>query len=128
MHEMSVAVALLDRVLAEAALGGLRTVTQVSVELGALQSIEPDLLQEAFGAAAEGSLAQGARLDIQACEAAARCLACGQGFKPTYQSFVCPGCGKAEVKILRGKELFLLSLSGDSPEPAPAAGAQRPQS
>ena len=60
MHEMSLAVALLERVLAEADEGGLRSVNQVSVELGSLQAVEPDLLVEAFRAAALNGPAEGA--------------------------------------------------------------------
>lgn len=121
MHEMSIAVSLLERVLAEAAKGGLRTVTQVTVSVGSLQSVEKDLLKEAFRAAAEGSAAQGAQMEVQTQEALATCLPCGRDFKPSFHSFTCPHCGKADVKVIRGKEMFLLSLSGDAPDEAPAA-------
>ncbi|HXC64401.1 MAG TPA: hydrogenase maturation nickel metallochaperone HypA [bacterium] len=123
MHEMSLAVALLERVLAEAGKGGLRSVSQVTVELGSLQAIEPDLLSEAFRAAALNSVAEGARLDLQLRPAEASCRSCGQGFQPSYQDYVCPHCGQADVKILRGKEMFLLSLSGEAAEDAPPARA-----
>jgi hydrogenase nickel incorporation protein HypA/HybF len=123
MHEMSLAVALLERVLAEAVRGGLRNVSLVTVELGSLQAVEPDLLTEAFRAAALNSVAQGARLDLQLQPAEARCLSCGQAFHPSYQDYVCPHCGQADVKILRGKEMFLLSLSGEAAEDAPPAPA-----
>ena len=123
---MSLAVSLLERCLAEAAKGGLSSVTRLSVELGALQSIEPDLLVEAFRAAALGSVAQGAVLELRLQDAQARCEACGQAFSPTYQSYVCPQCGKAEVTILKGKEMFLLSLSGEALDAAPAVQAAGP--
>lgn len=113
MHEMSVAIALLDRILEEAQRGGLGGVTRAKVELGALQSIEPELLREAFGAAAQGSLAQGASLELELGQARARCLACGQVFQPSFRDYSCPGCGKAEVKVESGREMYLLSLSGD---------------
>jgi hydrogenase nickel incorporation protein HypA/HybF len=119
MHEMSLAVALLERVLAEAGRGGLRNVNQVNVELGALQAVEPDLLIEAFRAAALNSPAQGARLDLELRPAEASCLACAELFQPSYQDYVCPRCGQANVKILRGKEMFLLSLSGEAVETPP---------
>jgi hydrogenase nickel incorporation protein HypA/HybF len=118
MHEMSLAVALLERVLSEADRGGLRSVRQVSVELGSLQAVEPDLLVEAFRAAALNSAAEGASLDLKLSGAEALCQACGQRFQPNYRDYVCPGCGQADVKILRGRDLFLLSLSGESSEEA----------
>jgi hydrogenase nickel incorporation protein HypA/HybF len=116
MHEMSIAVALLERVLDEAAKGGLRTVTRVSVDVGALQSVEPELLIEAFLAAAHGSAAQGAQLNLQIRPARALCLACGADFQPNYRDYACPRCGKAEVQILEGRDLFLLDLSGEADE------------
>jgi hydrogenase nickel incorporation protein HypA/HybF len=117
MHEMSLAISLLDRVLAEAGTGGLLSVSQVTVELGALQAVEPDLLAEAFRAAALNSAAEGARLDLELRPAEAACLSCGEMFQPSFQDYVCPRCGQANVKILRGKEMFLLSLSGEAKEP-----------
>jgi hydrogenase nickel incorporation protein HypA/HybF len=114
MHEMSVAIALLDRVLEEAAKGGLRNVTRAKVGIGALQSIEPDLLRDAFQAAAEGSSAQGAVLEVEMHPAEARCLACGHHFQPTYRDYACPACDKADIKVESGREMYLLSLSGES--------------
>lgn len=121
MHEMSVAVSLLERVLEEASRGGLVSVTRVNVELGTLQAIEPDLLTDAFEAAAAGSLAQGAQLLLQLRPGRALCQACGEPFDISYRDFVCPKCGKAEVQILAGKETFLLSLSGESADEGPGA-------
>jgi hydrogenase nickel incorporation protein HypA/HybF len=118
MHEMSVAIALLDRVLDEAKKGGLQTVTRATVALGTLQSIEPDLLRDAFQAAAEGSLAQGAKLEIELQAAKARCLACGHTFEPSYRDYSCPACDKAEVKVESGRDMYLLSLSGDAADEA----------
>jgi hydrogenase nickel incorporation protein HypA/HybF len=116
MHEMSIAVALLERVLDEAAKGGLRTVTRISVDVGALQSVEPELLAEALTAAAHGSAAQGAQLELRIRPAKALCLACGAHFQPNYRDYACPRCGKAEVQIQEGRDLFLLELSGEAAE------------
>lgn len=113
MHEMSLAVSLIERVQAEAAKGGLSRVSRVSLEVGSLQSVEPELLQEAFSVVAEGTLAEGAVLEMEVREAQALCHACGSKFEPAYFHYACPACGKADAEILGGRDLFLRSLSGE---------------
>ena len=116
MHEMSVAIALLERALEEAQRAGLRNVTRVQVELGALQAVEPDLLREAFSAAAIGGPAEGSLLEVTMRPAEARCQACGQAFRPTYRDYACPACGRAESQVTAGRDLLLLALSGEAEE------------
>ena len=74
MHELSLAKSLLRRVEAEAAKAHLVRVTAVEVEVGTLQAIEPELLAEAFKAAAEGTSSEGADLHLASVRAEACCL------------------------------------------------------
>jgi hydrogenase nickel incorporation protein HypA/HybF len=116
MHEMSLAIELMDRVLDEAQRAGLSSVTRVEVSIGALQAVEPELLVEAFHAAAEGGPAEGAELKYVLEEAAARCRACGWEYAPSFTDYICPSCGQADAEVLRGRDLLLKSLSGEAPD------------
>lgn len=116
MHEFSLAKSLLRRVEAEAARAGLARVTAVEVEVGELQSVEPELLAEAFRAAAFGTRSAGAELRLAPVEGEARCLQCGELYRPRWGDFQCPACGLAEPQILRGHDLVLAALSGESEE------------
>ena len=113
MHEMSVAVALLERVQKEAGRGGLRSVSRMRLDIGALQAVEPELLKEAFGVIAEGTLAQGAELDIHTVEARARCRNCNGEYRPLFMNYACPACSQADPEILEGRDLLLASLTGE---------------
>ena len=57
MHEMNLAVSLVRRVEAEAGNARLLKVTALEVEVGTLQSVEPELFVDAFRAASLGTLA-----------------------------------------------------------------------
>lgn len=65
MHEMSLLRSLLAKIEGLARENGSRRVTVVRLKLGPLAHIEPDHLREHFVEAASGTLAEGARLDIE---------------------------------------------------------------
>lgn len=113
MHEMSLAVSLVRRVEAEASKAQLVRVTELSVEVGELQSIEPELLVDAFRAAAQGTLAEGADLRLSPVKAEACCLVCGEVYEPAFADYQCPACGLAEPQILKGRDLVLTAVTGE---------------
>jgi hydrogenase nickel incorporation protein HypA/HybF len=112
MNEDNIAAHLLRRVTVEAGKARLLRVTGVEVEVGVLQSVEPDLLKDAFLSAAKGSLADGAELNLSPVKAEACCLVCGEVYEPAYADFQCPACGLAEPQILKGHSLALVGLTG----------------
>jgi hydrogenase nickel incorporation protein HypA/HybF len=64
MHEFSLIADLFRKIESIAREGGSNRVTSVSVRLGALSHISPAHFREHFGQAARGTLAEGARLEI----------------------------------------------------------------
>ena len=65
MHEFSLINDLMWKIDAIAREQGARRVVGVKVRLGALSHISPDHFREHFGAAATGTIAEAARLDIE---------------------------------------------------------------
>lgn len=116
MHEMSVASAIHEQVLAVAAQHNLLRVTHVRLRIGELRLIVPEALDLAWQAIREGSLASGAFLEMIEVPARARCKACGKEYRPEWPVFLCQACGKASVEILRGEELILDEVAGDDSE------------
>jgi hydrogenase nickel incorporation protein HypA/HybF len=86
-----------------------RRVHSVRLEVGALCAVVPESMQFCFGLAAEGTVADGARLDLAVCEGSARCRTCGAQFPLTDLIVLCD-CGSADVEVLAGKELKILSM------------------
>jgi len=116
MHELSIAVQLLDSVLAAAAEHGARRVDEVVVEIGAMRLVVPEALQAAWEVAAEGTIAAAATLKVVEMALAGRCRACGRTFEPTIDSFVCPACGRADVEITGGNDILLTSVTCEREE------------
>jgi len=114
MHEMSIAVELIARLEELAVEHELSRINAFTVRAGVLRGIVPEALDLAFAEAAGGTVADGAKLTLQIAPAKARCRACGKRFRPTVDSFLCPKCSRADVEIIEGNEILLLSLDGAS--------------
>ncbi len=86
-----------------------RRVHSVRIEVGALCALLPDSIQFCFGLATEGTVAEGARLDVDVRRASAVCHSCGREFVLDDLLLDCP-CGCADVELLAGMELKILSM------------------
>jgi hydrogenase nickel incorporation protein HypA/HybF len=106
MHEMALTRSVVDAVCEHAA---GRHVHSVRVEIGALCAVVPDAMQFCFELATEGTVADGARLDMNVQPGSARCRSCGESFELPDLILLCP-CGSADVEVLAGRDLRILSM------------------
>ena len=113
MHELSVAQAILQRVEAEAQAAGLAAVRRIKLEVGSLAGIVPASLSFCFEAAARGTVAEGAGLEIELLASKGRCLEGDHDFAFEGHTFACSLCGSARFRITGGRELFIVELEGD---------------
>ncbi len=111
MHEMSIAVELLAQLQAVAAEHGVDRVDELTVRAGALRGVVPEALDIAFECVAEGTLAEGATVNLEIVPAEVRCRACGDTYQPEPDSYLCGKCGQADVDVLSGNEILLTSVS-----------------
>ena len=106
MHEMAITQSVVDAVCEHAA---GRRVHSVRVQVGALCAVVPDAMEFCFGLAVEGTVADGARLDLDVQPASARCRTCGERFGLSVLILLCP-CGSADVEVVTGRDLRILSM------------------
>ncbi|MDT5092661.1 MAG: hydrogenase nickel incorporation protein HypA/HybF [Mycobacterium sp.] len=106
MHEMAITQSVVDAVCEHA---DGRRVRSVRVEVGALCAVVPGAMEFCFGLAAEGTLADGAHLDLQITPGSARCRTCGAEFGLSDLILLCP-CGSADVEVLTGRDLKILTM------------------
>jgi hydrogenase nickel incorporation protein HypA/HybF len=106
VHEMAITQGVVDAVCEHAA---GRRVHSVRVEVGALCAVVPDSMQFCFDLATEGTVADGARLDLDVRPGSARCRTCGREFVLDDLILLCP-CGSADVEVLAGRDLRILSM------------------
>ncbi len=108
MHEYSIAAALLERVAAEADKYGARSVRRVTVRLGELSGVEPELLSAAFELARENTACASAELEVDYVKARWGCRDCELEVDPKV-ALLCASCG-GSARLVAGEELDLCSL------------------
>ena len=118
MHEMSIAVGLLESVLDAAADHGAGRIEEVELEVGAMRLVVPEALEMAWSIVSEGTAAAGARLNVREVAVKAKCRACGSVFSPEIGEFLCRRCGQADVDIVEGDDIILRSVVCQSREGA----------
>jgi hydrogenase nickel incorporation protein HypA/HybF len=107
MHELSIAQALMT-IVEDHARG--RRVTAVEVKVGYLRQVVPSALELAFELVAEGTPAQGARLELEEVPAAGTCRHCGAYSELEAFPLTCGACGSWQMEITRGEELRVEAL------------------
>jgi hydrogenase nickel incorporation protein HypA/HybF len=116
MHEMSIAVELVRQLEALAAEHGVGRVEELTVVAGRLRAVVPEALELAFAAAAEGTAAEGATLHLEFEDPQAVCRHCGLRYEPQMDSFLCGGCGRADVELVAGNDIVLKSVVCQEPD------------
>jgi len=106
MHEMAITQSVVDAVCEHAA---GRRVHSVRVQVGALCGVVPDAMEFCFGLASEGTVADGASLNLDIQPASAHCRTCNDEFAMSDLILLCP-CGSADVEVLAGRDLKILSM------------------
>ncbi|MEZ0341435.1 hydrogenase maturation nickel metallochaperone HypA [Mycobacterium sp. pV006] len=106
MHEMAITQSVVDAVCEHSA---GRRVRSVRLEVGALCALVPDSMQFCFGLATEGTVAEGAHLDIAVRPGTGHCRTCGNDFALADLILLCP-CGSADVEVIAGKDIRIRSM------------------
>jgi len=105
MHEMSLAEGVLQIVEDTARRENARRVKRVVLEIGGLSSVEPEALKFCFEAVSNGSIAQGAGLEIIAVPGAGWCMLCAETVPMQERYDVCPQCGSHQLEATGGTEM-----------------------
>ncbi len=112
MHEMGIAMNILDSCHAAVARHGGGRLEEVRIALGELSAIEPDLLRFAWEAVVANSPEACCRLEVEWRPARQRCPACGEEKTRSVGTWLrsCPDCGQP-LQIEGGDELDILHVS-----------------
>jgi len=106
VHELSITQSIVDAVCERA---GDRPVLSVRVEVGVLTAVVPAAMQFCFELVVEGTVAQGARLDIDLLPGSTHCRTCGADTEIADPIPLCR-CGSADVDVTAGRELQIVSM------------------
>jgi hydrogenase nickel incorporation protein HypA/HybF len=107
MHELSMSLNTVELVVAHASRHDVKRVTGVRLAIGELSCIDPSALRMGFELACRGTLAEGARLDIDIIPALAWCQSCNQQVTLAAPLRCCPNCQGYQLEIESGEELMI---------------------
>lgn len=111
MHEVTVALGVLEGVEATARAQGIERVTHVYVRVGALSGIVKDALSFSWSVATERTIAEGSELIIEEVPLAVFCEHCEAERAPIPGTgLLCPQCGSICPNIVRGREMQLVAM------------------
>jgi hydrogenase nickel incorporation protein HypA/HybF len=114
MHELSVALSILDLAAEEAERHGGR-VAAVHLKLGPLAGVVKEALRSAYELAREGTPLERAELVIAETPLAAWCPACAaERTLASPQALCCPDCGTPTPEVVSGRELEVVALEIES--------------
>lgn len=111
MHELSIAISMIDQIIEESEIRGGLDVEIVHLKLGTFSGVDKDALLFAYEYACEGTPLQGSRLLIETIPLTIYCPVCQKNQSPpsAYQ-LCCPECQSPAQKIVAGREIEVASL------------------
>ena len=111
MHELSIALGIVEMAEEESERHGGGKVSAVHLKLGQLSGVVKTALENAFSLAREGTILAEAELMVEEVPIVAYCPTClAERTLPSMQSFVCPECKTPLSDIRRGRELEVVAL------------------
>jgi hydrogenase nickel incorporation protein HypA/HybF len=118
MHELSIAMKVIDEVAKQVAGAGGGRVLAITLRIGRLSCVQEGALRLCFELASAGTELSGAGLEIIDVPVRIWCPACGAEQElPGVQSLACPECGRLSGDIRAGRELDLESIELESLPP-----------
>lgn len=117
MHELSMAMSVLDIILEKAKEENAIKITEITIEIGELLFLNPEQFQFCMELVTEKTMAEGAHLTIRVTPSLLRCRTCGKEFhweQSPENHFVFPvlecECGSKDLEIAGGRELNIVSI------------------
>lgn len=116
MHELGIMTGVMDAVEQTAAQAGATKVLKVVLSIGEMTEAIEDSLRFAFEVLTEGTISEGAELDINIVKPESRCLDCGAEYEHDRFHMMCPKCGSYATQLIAGREMQIDSIEVDLPD------------
>jgi len=110
MHELSIAISIVDLAIDQAVQASANSVSEVELDIGIFSGIEYEALEFSLGVASKGTMLEETMFRINRVEPVAECPDCGHLYSPEGVFSHCPECQRMGVRLIRGTELQIKSL------------------
>ena len=117
MHELSIAMSIIEGASQEAVRQGGARVEAVHLKLGPLSGVVKDALMFSYRLACEGTPLENSQLLIEEVPVVVYCPNCQtEKALKSIQRFCCPTCGKLTPVVMSGNELQLVAIEITDPD------------
>ena len=116
MHELPVTESILKIVLKHAEANGVRKVRTIRLKVGKLSDLEDEWIQRYFDYLSKGTVADGARLEIERAPIIMQCNACPESYEVEASEIgelPCPACGGKGGTLLSGREYAIKEMEAE---------------
>ena len=96
MHELGIMTGVMEAVEKSAVQAGATKVLKVTLSIGEMTEAIEDSLRFAFEVLTEGTMSEGAELEINMVTPRSLCLDCGAEYEHDRFHMVCPECGGSQ--------------------------------
>ncbi|ALG66964.1 hydrogenase maturation nickel metallochaperone HypA [Beggiatoa leptomitoformis] len=110
MHELSICYSLLNQVETLAQHHQAHQVASITIQIGLLSGVEPELLRQAFTIARAGTVAAQADLICLSLPVKVRCQQCHAESEVEANRLLCKTCGAWQTQVISGDEMLLASV------------------
>ena len=117
MHELSIALSMIEMAGEESQSRGGARVTALHLKLGPLSGVVKDALLFSYEIACQGTSLEGSELIIEDVPVVIYCSKCAaERTLESIQRFCCSICGTPSAEIVSGRELEIVALELESSE------------
>jgi len=110
MHELSIAVNIVEIAEESTLKEGAKTVSEIELEIGSMSGVVLEAMELALKSAVIGTMLEKAKVKIITIPGKAKCADCGAEFEIEELYAPCPECSNPFSDIIEGKELRVKSL------------------
>jgi hydrogenase nickel incorporation protein HypA/HybF len=111
VHELSLALSIVEIAEEEVKKAGQRQVETIVLEIGTLAGVEKAALDFAWQEAVKHTVLEQAECIIEDITARARCLHCNREFDLAFLYDLCPFCSNPAKELIQGNEIRIKSLT-----------------
>jgi hydrogenase nickel incorporation protein HypA/HybF len=111
MHELSIAIGIVELAEKEAHKAGGNTIEDIELVIGKISGIELEALEFVWPSAVKDTMLENSVMKIISIAGLAKCVDCNHEFKIEHLYDSCPKCNSYFKDIIEGKEMYLKSIS-----------------
>ena len=114
MHELSICHCIIKQVNDIALKHEASSITKITLRIGPLAGVEPQLLKQAFPLASAGTIASDATLIVESLPIRVRCRSCHEESIASINLLTCRHCGDYRTQVISGDEMLLANIELDT--------------